>query len=149
MKQRLRASRTGKVKTTVYFSSDLVRSIKTICRERGITLQGLVESAVATFVDPQANEDKEVLLARRLNNIENKLRALSQNIEVLAEAHAQFVRLWMFNTVEVPISKEESAIVQARERFKHFISTISKRLEAGEIIYKDLHSKEPGSATNL
>lgn len=142
MKTLQRQVRAEKSKVTAWLPRSLINEMKKLCRERSVSQQSLIESAIGTFVSPESVIDREAILIRRLNQMDSRLKSHQQSIDILAECFAQYVRIWMFNTSEVQAGpkgiNEEMAIIQAKERFKRYITTVTKRLKAGESIYSDV-----------
>ena len=106
--------------------------------EREVPMCRIVEASLARRYEPLSDEDKDALLARRLNRIDIKLRALERQLEINAECLALYVRMWLSSAPEVPENQRDAAYMKGQARYDRYIKSVSKRLQLGQSVFTDL-----------
>ena len=116
----------------------LVARLKTEARQRRVQQKQIVLSALEAFFHSDGQDSRDAMLGRRLNRIDARQRALTQQQEIIAETLALFIRVWLTNTTEVPDSQKSEANAQGGKRYQRFIEHLVKRLGSGQSLFTEL-----------
>ena len=116
----------------------LLNLLQTEARQRRVQQKQIVQSALEAFFHTDGQDSRDARIARRLNRIDTRQRALAQQQEIIAETLALFIRVWLTNTAEVPDSQKSEANAQGGKRYQRFIEHLVKRLSAGQSLFTEL-----------
>ena len=130
--------RQGKTRVSVWIQAELLKELTIEAKDRGITRQSILESALRDRFRPIPREDYEALIARRLNRQDARIKRLEQRVEILAESFAMYLRMWLMSSPEVPEAQREAAVMQARERYDRYLKAVGKKVRTGQTIFTEL-----------
>lgn len=130
--------KTGDIPFTTTLPVQLVNLIKTEARQRRVQQKQIVLSSLEAFFHPEGQDSRDAMIARRLNRIDARQRAIEQQQEIVAETLALFIRVWFTNTHEIPDSQKSEANAQGNKRYQRFIDQLAKRIGAGQSIFTEL-----------
>lgn len=116
----------------------LIKTLKAEARQRRIQQNKIVQAALEAFFHPEGQDNRDAMIARRLNRIDARQRATEQQLEIIAETMALYIRVWFTNTNEVPDSQRETANLQGNKRFDRFVKALADRLGKGNTLYSEL-----------
>ena len=83
----------SKNRVTFWLENDLLGEIKSETKTRRISQQSIFEATLKDRYSVESREESEALIARRLNRIDNHIRAKQRLSEVHAEALEQITFL--------------------------------------------------------
>ncbi len=130
-------SKTSRV--TVRFPDEIYEKLEEICsKRRGVTISSIVEAAVKDYLFPPESEAAEALIARHLTRLERKMQVVERGNEILGEAFALFVRVWLTNSMELPEEQKELAERAGGRRYRSYIKVLGERLQAGKCLFDDI-----------
>jgi hypothetical protein len=95
-------------------------------RARHIAMTDILEEAVQTALAPEPPATQRVL--RRLDRLQQDLDELQQAVEVVAEALALFVNVYLSTTPEVPPAEDEVARRRGGRRYARFLKVLEGKL---------------------
>lgn len=127
----------GRTRVTVWLENKLVEKIRFDAKERFITQQSIIESALRDAYRPPA-EDLEAFIARRFNYVDTTLKKLDSQSQVTAEALALFLRLWL--AVTPKILEVTTATTQIQEFYTKVLRTIESRIANSHTIFKEVEA---------
>ncbi|NSX86324.1 ribbon-helix-helix protein, CopG family [Agrobacterium tumefaciens] len=129
---------TSRTRMNVYFDPALLKQVEALALRRNISKSAIIEAAVASFLSGDTTEKLEAAMSRRLDRLGRQVGALDEDLAVLGETLALFVRFWL--TFTPPISETAYAAARAKgaERFHGFMQTLGKRLATGDRFLKEL-----------
>lgn len=122
----------------VYFPPEMLLQIADLAGRKKLSRSAIVEAAVASFLSPDASDQREAAFTRRLDRMSRQLQRLERDLGVTAETLALFVRFWLTITPPIPPDAQASAQVKGRERFEGFIETLGRRLQKGQTFLKEI-----------
>ncbi|GAA0610889.1 CopG family transcriptional regulator [Paenochrobactrum glaciei] len=141
---------TKRARMNVYFDPALLKQVEALALRRNISKSAIVEAAVSSFLAGDTTERLEAAISRRLDRLGRQVDALDEDIAVLGETLALFVRFWL--TFVPPMSETAQAAARAKgsERFEGFMQTLGKRLATGDRFLKELSRDiDPDKLANL
>lgn len=129
---------TSRTRMNVYFDPALLKQVEALALRRNISKSAIVEAAVASFLSGDTTEKLEAAMSRRLDRLGRQVGALDENLAVLGETLALFVRFWLTFTPPMSDTAQAAARAKGAERFDGFMQTLGKRLATGDRFLKEL-----------
>ena len=125
----------GRTRVTVWLENMLVEKMRLDARERSVTQQSIIESAMRDYYRPP-KDDLEGLIARRFNYLESVLKKLDSQSHVAAEAIALVIRLWLTERPEIVSGTKMSS--KAQGFYRRCLWSVGKRIESGQTVFRDV-----------
>ncbi len=123
---------------TVYLTPDLLDLLVRHAKTRGVPKSTVAEAAIASFLTPDAAQQQEAALGRRLDRLNRHADRLERDLDVAVEMLALFVRSWMAATPALPDAAQAAARARGRDRYERFIETLGRRLASGRSFSREL-----------
>lgn len=120
----------------VYLGDKAVK-VRQMAQKRGVSVSKLAHVALMAFIDTDEHK-REAVLQRRLDRISRQVTKLDRDILVLSETLALYVQYQLAITPLVPVSDQDAARAQARERFSQFIDRVARRLVEGKSLVNEV-----------
>ena len=124
----IRQARTGRVKASIYIDQQLLTQIKSEAAERRVSQQALIENSLKDRYSEVTQMERDAAIAERLNRVDHRMHKIEQQIEMVSEALALYVRMWLASTPEVPLELRDTAIKSAQERYQRYLEQLSHRI---------------------
>ena len=94
----------------------------------------IVETALASFLSPDASERMDGALGRRLDRLTRQVERLERHVTITSEALALFVRFWLTATPPLPDTAQAAAQAKGRERYEDYVEALGRRLAKGRTL---------------
>jgi len=120
-----------KSRLSVYLDPETLRMLEAFAAERGKSKSLVAETAITSFLTPDAAERHEAAITRRLDQHTRVLERLERNLGIAIEMLALFVRFWLATTPAVPEAQQGAAQAKGRERYEGFVAALGRRLAKG------------------
>ena len=91
----------------------------------------IAEAAIASFLSPDAAEQQEAVLTKRLDQLDRRMTRLERDLSIAVETLAVFVRFWLTTNPPLPEPAQAAARAKAGERYEAFVATLGRRLAQG------------------
>ena len=118
----------ARVKMTVWFDPATLEKVDLLAARKGKKKSAVIETAVLSFLSPDAAERQEAALSRRLDRLSRQFDRLEQDQTLAVETLALFIRHWLTVTPPVPIEQQAAARAKGRERYDGFVEALVRRL---------------------
>jgi hypothetical protein len=122
----------------VSLPTDMIARINDLADRKRLTRSAIVEAAVASFLSPDAADQREAAFARRLDRLSRQLQRLERNAGLSTEALALFIRFWLTITPPLPPEAQAAAQVKGRERYDGFIEALARRWNQGRSLFDEI-----------
>jgi hypothetical protein len=132
------SKRLRKKRLNLWLEPKLIERVDAEACSRRVARQEVLESAVYDRYSQESQEERDALIARRLNRLDNRGKAMARDLETTAETLALFIRMWLAVSAEVPEEQRGAAYLNAQARYERFLKSLHKRLNAGQSILTDL-----------
>ncbi|WLA47933.1 CopG family transcriptional regulator [Bradyrhizobium elkanii] len=129
---------TTRTRMNVYFDPELLTQVEALALRRQVSKSAIVEAAVASFLSGDSAEKLEAALSRRMDKLGRQLDTLDEDLAVLGEAVALFIRFWLTVTPPLSDTAQSSARAKGAERFEGFMQSLGRRLATGDRFLKEL-----------
>lgn len=127
-----------KSRMNVYFEPNLLKKVEALALRRNVSKSAVIEAAVASFLSADASERLEAVFARRMDKLGRQVDGLDEDLAILGETLALFIRFWLTVTPPLPDSAQASARAKGAERFDGFLQSLGRRLATGDRFLKEL-----------
>jgi len=136
-----------KDRLNVYFDPALAGELDALASRRKVSKSQIVEAALASYLSPDAADQREAAITRRLDRMTRAIERLERDQTIAAEALALFVRFWLTTTPPLPDTMRDAAQAQGRERYEGFVETLGRRLAKGRTLIHEISEDfKPGDA---
>ncbi|MBJ3764564.1 ribbon-helix-helix protein, CopG family [Maribius pontilimi] len=139
-----------KDRLNVYFEAALSAELEALAARRKISKSQIVEAALAAFLSPDAADQREAAIVRRLDRLTRAVERLERDQTIAAEALALFVKFWLTTTPPLPDTMREAANAKGRERYEGFVDALGRRLAKGSTLRREVSEdvQSPGEFSN-
>lgn len=138
-------SRAKKKKTTIYLDPDVEKTLAEFAARRDRSLSMIAEAAIASFLSPDDAERREAVVAKRLDQLDRRMKRLERDIGIGVESLAVFIRFWLTTTPALPEPAAQAARAKAGERYYAFIAALGRRLAQGPKLMQEISEDVAGS----
>lgn len=135
---------TTKTPFSVYLDPDLMQTLAAYADRRGKSRSLVAEAAIASFLSPDADEQREAAIAKRLDRLDRRQTRLERDVGIGVEMVALFVRFWLSNTPPPP--EAERAVMRrlGGDRYDAFIEALGRRLAKGPKVRQEIGEEVAG-----
>lgn len=139
-----------KDRLNVYFDAALSVELDALAARRKISKSQIVEAALAAFLSPDAADQREAAIVRRLDRLTRAIERLERDQTIAAEALALFVKFWLTTTPPLPDAMRDATNAKGRERYEGFVDALGRRLAKGNTLTKEVSQdvQSPGDLPN-
>lgn len=134
---------TTKSPLSVYLDPDLKDALEAYADRRGQSRSLIAEAAIASFLSPDADEQREAAIAKRLDKLDRRLTRLERDTGIGVEMIAMFVRFWLSNTPPPPESERAAMRRQGGDRYDAFMEALGRRLAKGPKVRQEISEDLP------
>jgi len=128
----------SKTRMNVYFEPELLKQVDALALRRNISKSAVIEAAVASFLSADASERLEAVFARRMDRIDRQIAGMDEDLAIMGETLALFIRFWLTVTPPLPDSAQASARAKGVERFEGFLQSLGRKLATGDRFLREL-----------
>lgn len=121
-----------------YFDAALLKRLDYLAARRGLSKSTIVEAALASFLSPDAADQREAAITRRLDKMTRAIERLERDVSIGNEAQALYIRAWLAATPPLSEGAQAAAQAKARERYESFVEALGRRLAKGQRFSKEL-----------
>ena len=127
-----------KDRLNVYFDPALSAELDALAARRKVSKSQIIEAALASYLSPDAADQREAAITRRLDRLTRAIERLERDVSIGNEAVALFVRFWLTTTPPLPDTMREAAQAKGRERYDGFVETLGRRLAKGSTLAREV-----------
>lgn len=106
--------------------------------KKGVSKSSIVAAALASWLSPDAGDQREAAIARRLDRLTRQFERLERDQAILIETVALYVRYYLTVATPIPEAHQEAARAQGKARFAQFIEQLGRQLLRGHSLLRDL-----------
>ena len=129
---------TTKTPLSVYLDPDIMRALAAYADRRGKSRSLIAEAAIASFLSPDADEQREAATAKRLDRLDRRTTRLERDVGIGVEMIAMFVRFWLSNTPPPPEVERAAMRRQGGDRYDAFMEALGRRLAKGPKVRQEI-----------
>lgn len=128
---------------SAYLDPELMRALAAYADRRGKSRSLVAEAAIASFLSPDADEQREAALAKRIDRLDRRAARMERDIGIAVEMIALFVRFWLSNTPAPPEAERAAMRRQGGDRYDAFMEALGRRLAKGPKVGQEIQEDFP------
>ena len=122
----------------LYLQPTHAKRLGELAAMRGLSKSSIVAAALASFLSPDGADQREAVIARRLERLMHQLDLLERDQTILIEAVALFIRHYLTVSTPVPPEHQETVRAQGRARFEQFVEQLGRHVHRGHSLARRL-----------
>jgi len=95
---------------------------------KGISKSSIVVAALASWLSPDAADQREVAIAKRLDRSSRQVERMERDQTILIETLALYVRYYLTVSTPIPESHQDAVRAQGKARFAQFVEQLGRHL---------------------
>jgi hypothetical protein len=111
----------------LFIQPEHAKRLDELAAKKGVSKSSIVAAALASWLSPDAGDQREAAIAKRLDR-------LSRQIETLA----LFIRYFLTISTPVPEAHKDAARAQGKARFEQFVEQLGRHLLRGRSLVRDV-----------
>ncbi len=115
----------------LFIQPEHAKRLEELAAKKGVSKSSIVAAALASWLSPDAGDQREAAIAKRLERLER-----DQNIQI--ETLALFIRYFLTVSTPVPEAHQDAARAQGRARFEQFVEQLGRHLLRGRSLVRDV-----------
>ncbi|MGE4305692.1 MAG: CopG family transcriptional regulator [Novosphingobium sp.] len=127
-----------KAQMSVYLDPEVMRTLATYAARRGQPQSLIAEAAIASFLSPDTDEQREAVIAKRIDQADRRLLRLERDVGIAVETLALFIRFWLTTNPPLPEPAAQAARAKAGERYDAFVVALGRRLAEGPKLRQEI-----------
>ncbi|OCC23802.1 CopG family transcriptional regulator [Croceicoccus estronivorus] len=136
---------TTKSPLSVYLEPELKDALEAYADRRGQSRSLIAEAAIASFLSPDADEQREAAIAKRLDKLDRRTTRLERDVGIGVEMIALFVRFWLSNTPPPPEAERSAMRRLGNDRYDAFMEALGRRLAKGPKVRQEISEDVPAA----
>jgi len=133
----------------LFIQPDHARRLDELAAKKGVSKSSIVAAALASWLSPDAGDQREAAIAKRLDRLSRQFERLERDQNIQIETLALFVRYFLTVSTPVPEAHQEAAKAQGKARFEQFIEQLGRHLLRGRSLVKDVVQEIQPDAAKL
>ncbi|QBR39554.1 CopG family transcriptional regulator [Kerstersia gyiorum] len=130
-----------KYRLNLFIQPDHARRLDDLSAHRGVSKSSIVAAALASFLSPDAADQREAAITRRLDRLTRQFDKLERDQNILIETLALFVRYTLTVSPSVPAEHQEAVRAQGKQRYAQFIDQLARHLQRGRSLVREVHEE--------
>jgi hypothetical protein len=122
----------------LYLQPTHAKRLGELAAMRGLSKSSIVAAALASFLSPDGADQREAVIARRLERLTHQLDLLERDQTILIEAVALFIRHYLTVSTPVPPEQQEAVRASGRARFEQFVEQLGRHVHRGHSLARRL-----------
>jgi len=139
------ALRKKKAQISVYLDPETMGLLADYAARRDQPQSLIAEAAIASFLSPDAAEQREAAIAKRLDQLDRRMARLERDLSISVETLAVFVRFWLSTTPTLPEPAAQATRAKAGVRYEAFVAALGRRLAKGPRLAQEI-AEDGGAA---
>ncbi|AWP59337.1 CopG family transcriptional regulator [Bordetella bronchiseptica] len=130
-----------RARLNLFIQPDHARRLAELSAMRGLSKSSIVAAALASFLSPDAADQREAAISRRLDRLSRQYERLERDQQILIETLALYVRYFLTVSPPVAPSQQDALRAQGKLRYGQFIDQLARHLQRGGSLVRDVHGE--------
>ena len=122
----------------LFIAPEHARRLDDLAIKKGVSKSSIVAAALASWLSPDAGDQCEAPIAKRLDRLTRQFDRLERDQAILIETVALYVRYYLTVSTPVPEAHQDAARAQGKVRFTQFVEQLGRHLLRGHSLLRDL-----------
>ncbi|MDA8520188.1 CopG family transcriptional regulator [Acidovorax sp. NCPPB 4044] len=123
----------------IFIEPEHARRLEDVSTHRGMSKSSIIAAALASFLSPDAMDQREAAMAKRLDRLSRQFDRLERDQSILIETVALYVRHYLTLALPVPEGQQEAMRAQGRARYAQFIEQLARHIQRGRSMVREIH----------
>ena len=130
-----------RTRLNIFIEPEHAKRLEDVAAHRGVSKSSVIAAALASFLSPDAMDQREAAMAKRLDRLSRQFDRLERDQGVLIETVALFVRHYLTLALPVPEHQQEALRAQGRARYAQFIEQLARHIQRGRSLVREVHQE--------
>jgi len=139
----------SQARLNLFIQPDHAKRLDELAAKKGVSKSSIVAAALASWLSPDAGDQREAATAKRLDRLSRQFERLERDQNILIETLALYVRYYLTVSTPVPEAHQEAAKAQGKARFEQFIEQLGRHLLRGRSLVKEVVEEIQPDAARL
>lgn len=122
----------------LFISPEHAKRLDELSVKKGVSKSSIVAAALASWLSPDAGDQREAAIAKRLDRLSRQLEKLERDQNLHIETLALYVRYYMTVSTPVPEAHQQAARAQGKARLEQFVEQLGRQLLRGRSLVRDV-----------
>jgi hypothetical protein len=128
----------SRTRLNLFIEHEHAQRLEALATMKGLSKSAIIAAALAAFLAPESGDQREVIIAKRLDRLSRQFDKLERDQNILIETLALYVRYYLTVSTPVPEAQQAAARTLGRARFSQFIEQLGRHLLRGHSLVKDV-----------
>jgi hypothetical protein len=128
-----------RARLNIFIEPEHAKRLDQIAAHKGVSKSAVIAAALASFLSPDGEDQREAAIAKRLDRLSRQFDRLERDQNVLIETVALYVRYFLTVSIPVPEGQQEAARAQGRTRYVQFIEQLARHIQRGRSLVREVH----------
>jgi hypothetical protein len=136
----------SRTRLNIFIEPAHAKRLDQISAHKGVSKSAVIAAALASFLSPDGDDQREAALAKRLDRLSRHFDRLERDQGVLIETVALYLRHYLTVALPVPEHQQEAMRAQGRARYAQFIEQLARHIQRGRSLVREIHQEiEPAA----
>ena len=130
-----------RTRLNIFIEPEHGKRLEQIAAHKGVSKSAVIAAALASFLSPDAADQREAAFAKRLDRLSRQFDRLERDQGIQIETVALYVRYFLTVSIPVPESQQDVARAQGRARYVQFVEQLARHIQRGRSLVKEVHEE--------
>jgi len=131
----------SRTRLNIFIEPAHAKRLDQVSAHKGVSKSAVIAAALASFLSPDGEDQREAALAKRLDRLSRQFDRLERDQGVLIETVALYLRHYLTMTLPVPEHQQEAMRAQGRARYAQFIEQLARHIQRGRSLVREVHQE--------
>lgn len=131
----------SRARLNIFIEPEHAKRLEDFAAHRGASKSSVIAAALASFLSPDAMDQREAALAKRLDRLSRQFDRLERDQSILIETVSLYVRYFLTVSLPVPEGQQDAARAQGRVRYAQFIEQLARHIQRGRSLVREIHEE--------
>ena len=112
----------------LFIQPEHAKRLDELAAKKGVSKSSIVAAALASWLSPDAADQREAAIAKRLDRLSRHAERLERDQNIQIETLALFIRYFLTVSTPVPEAHQDAARAQGKARFEQFVEQLGRHL---------------------
>jgi hypothetical protein len=122
----------------LFIQPEHAKRLDELAAKKGVSKSSIVAAALASWLSPDAADQREAAIAKRLDRLSRQAERLERDQNIQIETLALFIRYFLTVSTPVPEAHQDAARAQGKARFEQFVEQLGRHLLRGRSLVRDV-----------
>lgn len=126
----------SRTRLNLFIEHEHAQRLEALATMKGLSKSAIIAAALAAFLAPESGDQREAIIAKRLDHLSRQFDKLERDQNILIETLALYVRYYLTVSIPVPEAQQAAARAQGRARFAQFVEQLGRHVQRGRSLVK-------------